>query len=326
MKRFKEILCVVDTGQDSRSLVDRAVTLAGNNQAGLTVINVIDDITVDIQMPEGGLMFEDMRIELVSSRAKQLEELVSTHKENIDIQLKVLSGVPFLEIIREVIRNKYDLVIKNTEKHNWLHHLFGSNDMHLLRMNPCPVWLIKHGSHNSFRCIVAAIDVEDAWPPDKLIIRQELNRQILELAISLALSEFAELHIVHAWETFGEEIMRRAMIYKPKEEINAYVEKVRQQREQDVNDLVKVVIGNQDNGAMDYLKPQTHLVKGRAREIIPELSKQVDADLLVMGTVARTGIPGFIIGNTAETILNEIDCSVLAIKPQGFVTPVTLEE
>jgi hypothetical protein len=36
--------------------------------------------------------------------------------------------------------------------------------------------------------------------------------------------------------------------------------------------------------------------------------------------------PGFIIGNTAETILNQIDCSVLAIKPSGFATAVTLEE
>jgi nucleotide-binding universal stress UspA family protein len=44
-----------------------------------------------------------------------------------------------------------------------------------------------------------------------------------------------------------------------------------------------------------------------------------------MGTVCRTGIAGFFIGNTAEKVLQEIDCSVLAIKPEGFETPVTLE-
>jgi len=44
-----------------------------------------------------------------------------------------------------------------------------------------------------------------------------------------------------------------------------------------------------------------------------------------MGTVARTGIQGFIMGNTAENILNQLDCSVLAVKPPGFVTPVTLD-
>ena len=71
---------------------------------------------------------------------------------------------------------------------------------------------------------------------------------------------------------------------------------------------------------------QTYLVKGDARKEIPLLAKKIGADLVVMGTVARTGIPGFIMGNTAETILNQINCSVLAVKPPGFITPVTLAD
>jgi nucleotide-binding universal stress UspA family protein len=59
---------------------------------------------------------------------------------------------------------------------------------------------------------------------------------------------------------------------------------------------------------------------------IPELVKEHQIDLVMMGTVGRIGIPGFLMGNTAEMILNRIDCSVLAIKPEGFVTPVTLEK
>ena len=45
-----------------------------------------------------------------------------------------------------------------------------------------------------------------------------------------------------------------------------------------------------------------------------------------MGTVCRTGVAGFFIGNTAEKVLSEVNCSVLTIKPEGFATPVTLEE
>jgi len=44
------------------------------------------------------------------------------------------------------------------------------------------------------------------------------------------------------------------------------------------------------------------------------MAKEIGADLVVMGTIARTGIPGFITGNTAESILNQIYCSVLEIK------------
>jgi nucleotide-binding universal stress UspA family protein len=77
---------------------------------------------------------------------------------------------------------------------------------------------------------------------------------------------------------------------------------------------------------LDYLQPLTHLLKGAARKEIPALAKRLAIDCIVMGTVARTGICGFIMGNTAETILEQIDCSVLAIKPPGFVTPVVLED
>ncbi|HRE31359.1 MAG TPA: universal stress protein, partial [Candidatus Berkiella sp.] len=33
-------------------------------------------------------------------------------------------------------------------------------------------------------------------------------------------------------------------------------------------------------------------------------------------------IPGFIIGNTAENVLQKISCSLLALKPNGFISPV----
>ena len=55
-----------------------------------------------------------------------------------------------------------------------------------------------------------------------------------------------------------------------------------------------------------------------------KLAENNQAHMIVMGTVGRTVFPGLIMGNTAETILNDIDCSVLAIKPPDFETPVTL--
>ena len=70
------------------------------------------------------------------------------------------------------------------------------------------------------------------------------------------------------------------------------------------------------------VKPHTRLVKGLARRAIPELAEELQVELIVMGTVGYSGIAGIFIGHTAETILNRIDCSVLAIKPKGFVTPV----
>jgi nucleotide-binding universal stress UspA family protein len=66
------------------------------------------------------------------------------------------------------------------------------------------------------------------------------------------------------------------------------------------------------------------LLKGDAEALIPALAKRKGVELIVMGTVCRTGIAGFIIGNTAENILQQVDCSVLTVKPEGFVSPVKL--
>ncbi len=75
--------------------------------------------------------------------------------------------------------------------------------------------------------------------------------------------------------------------------------------------------------ALEDLKHRIQLLKGEPRVLIPELAQQERINLIVMGTVCRTGIPGFLIGNTAESVLHQVDTSVLTVKPEGFVTPVT---
>ena len=48
--------------------------------------------------------------------------------------------------------------------------------------------------------------------------------------------------------------------------------------------------------------------------------------MVVMGTLSRSGPAGVLIGNTAEKVLARIDCSVLAVKPEAFITPVRISE
>jgi len=323
MKRFNDILCVLEAGQTSKPALERAIALAENNQAGLTVVEVAEDVAVGLEMPEAGPA--DLQTAMVSAREQDLSALVDPYRTRIGIKTKVLTGIPFLEITREVLHNGHDLVIKSPETQDWLDRLFGSDDMHLLRKCPCPVWLIKAQAPKSYRRILAAVDVSDAYPSQELKSRDALNRQILEMASSLALADFAELHVVHAWEAIGEDTMRGAFMKMSEKQVVAYVKQTRLQHATGLNTLLSEVTSHLGEDTVKYLKPQSHLVKGWACKEIPALVKQIEADLVVMGTVARTGIPGFIMGNTAETILNQLDCSVLAIKPPGFITPVTLE-
>ncbi len=325
MKRFKDILCVVDLEKACEPLLERAVALAESNQADLTVVDVVPRVIAGIGMLEGGPISDHLQAEMVAERFVRLESTIKPYRKRIEIQRNVLIGLPFLKIVHEVLRNRRDLVVKIPEASDWLDRLFGSEDMHLLRKCPCPVWLVKSEAPKAYRRILATVDVDDRYQPDELETRHALNRQVLELAGSLALSEFAELHVAHAWDAVGESAMLGAFVYEPEDKVITYVDQVRRQHEASLDGLMREVTRQLGQAAMEYLNPRTHLVKGLARKEIPALAKQINADLVVMGTVARTGVPGFIMGNTAETILNQIDCSVLAIKPPGFITPVTLE-
>ncbi len=323
MKRFKNILCVVASGQSEPAL-ERAVLLAENNQARLTVVDVVEQASLGTNLPCEGLSGEELQQAMTNFHTKKLEALVAPYRERIDLHTSVLQGTPFLAIIRAVLCHNYDLVIKVTETEDWLTRVFGSDDMHLLRKCPCPVWLVKAHSSPNHQRILAAVDVVDMDTDSAAEADRQRNasRQILEMASSLALSNSAELHIVHVWAAIGEGVMRAGFMSSTEEKINTYVEQVRQQHQASIDQLMSGLAERVGQDTLDQLKPEIHLIKGGVRKEVPRLAKQIDADLLVMGTVARTGVPGFIMGNTAESILNQIECSVMAIKPEGFVSPV----
>lgn len=65
-------------------------------------------------------------------------------------------------------------------------------------------------------------------------------------------------------------------------------------------------------------------LKGEPEDVVPKYVDEHAIDLVVMGTVARTGISGLVIGNTAERVLQRLRVSVLATKPPGFTSQVTL--
>lgn len=322
MQRFKNILCVIPPGATDNTALERAAALAENNQACLTVVDVVDEIPANTKLLERVLSAESIQRNIIAEHQRKLSQLTASCNQHIPMQTRVLVGIPFLEVIRQVLHHRYDLVIKTTDNGDFLDQLFGSDDMHLLRKCPCPVWLVKATSPRRYQRIVVAIDVDEDDPAEAQS-RHQLNRQLLQMASSLALSEFAELHIVHAWEAMAESSLHGAFIDASEEQIETYVKEVQRQHRQSLEALVAEITNELGNDTLNYLKPQIQLLKGSPRKEIPAFTQQIEADLVIMGTVARTGIPGLFMGNTAETILNRLDCSVLAIKPPGFVTPVS---
>lgn len=316
MKQFKNILYIAEPGADRQEGLERAVALAENNQARLTVLYVWEGV------PEAVGPLGDLREQLRRRSLERFEEETAPLRGRAaELDALVLFGSTYLEVIREVLRTGRDLVIKSAEGRIALkERLFGSTDMHLLRKCPCPVWLMKSGT-GPYRRIMATVD----FSPSAVREEEEgLNGQILELAVSLAISEFAELHVVHAWEAIAESIMH-VWGDTTSSDITQYVESERRRHQTEFDRLTGKLSGRIGPEALEYVNPRQHMPRGAARHVIPALASDLGADLVVMGTVGRTGIPGLLMGNTAETILNQLECSVLAVKPPGFVSPVQLE-
>ena len=321
MRRFSNILLVVDSGSDNATAFSRATTLARENRAALTVCAVVDEATSELQMASAGISAAELRDMAVTECRKRLDELVEDIEHGISVETTVLVGKTFIEIIRQVLRHNHDLVIKCAEGagvSGLAGKLLGSLDMHLLRKCPCPVWITKSTEQFPYRRILAAVDRD----PEEAV-KDVLNRQILELSSSLALEEGSELHIVHAWQFVGEDTLRSLRSSLSRAEVDEIEAKEVDQRTSWLKGVVTSFIDTAEEEVGQY---HYHLVKGNPRDVVPRTAQELDVDLVVMGTVARTGIAGFFMGNTAETILNQLECSVLTVKPPEFVSPVKLEK
>ena len=320
MKRFSKILLIADAGTEHSAALQCAVALAKNNQASLTLIDIVDSIPAELQIAVTAVTPKELCDIAVAEKREELRRIIRTiADEEIAVEEKVLVGIPFIEITRQVLGDGHDLVIKCAEGAGRVRDiLYGSTDMHLMRKCPCPVWIIKPTERPRHRRILAAVDRD---PEDA--VKDVLNRQILEMSASLALAEFGELHIVHAWRWLLETHFDRAAVSDA--EVGAILAEEASERRRWLENLVNKYGTTADKNSADFPKHQLHVIKGNAKHIIAATARKLDVDLVVMGTVARTGIAGFFMGNTAESTLTQLDCSVLTVKPPGFISPVTLE-
>lgn len=297
---YQNIVCAVDidyTGAialPSLEAIDRSISLTGNGRAELTFLHSLD-------------ISEVSRKELVDwnagpykKRREQLEAVLEKLCKKVEgAKAKLLFGRPWLALIREVLRSEYDLVVLGAARAtSFTKALFGGTSIKLVRKCPCPVWVTKAEEQHAGGVLVA-----HCLTP--------VGRQALAWGAAEAAASNSQLRIVHALKP-----LRGA--FEPTQspnQITAECERRRKQIAAELEDLA-----NAPSSARIMVEV------GTPAELIYKALQDEPTDLLVMGTVARSGVAGLITGNTAETLLPWVDCSLLALKPLDFVTPVKLEE
>jgi universal stress protein E len=253
---------------------------------------------------------------------KVLQDLVQQAKEQgVEAQSKLVPGKGWLEIIRQVLRDRHDLVVVGTRDLTSLRRMiFGNTSMKLLRRCPCPVLVTKPltfasgvlgaGLHRGPGAHVPALNI---------LIATDLkpsSEDALRLGIALARRMNGRVHVLHVVEYKLDEVCNIGLPDATQEEFRR---KVRSQAQEALHAQLEKT---------DYKALGARIDIHLAGDVgLPDVAIQHfihvhDIHLLVMGTIGRGGIRGIMIGNTAERLLPEAHCSVLAVKPPDFVCPV----
>lgn len=217
------------------------------------------------------------------------------------ITARVITG-DILEVVRVAIRENSDLLCKT----------LGDPvlDFKLLRNSPCPVWLSRLDAPPR-RIAVAVAPVSPLATPAEAEETERFNRLLADWGLFMAERFDASLHLVQAAEMpFASFI--RSQDSLSEDYLARSVDEVRQR-----------FIAFAKETKVEGISRELHFEQGDPEEMIPRIVAREDIDLLVIGTVARTGVAGHLIGNIAEHVLNRVACCVLAVKPEGWVSSVT---
>ena len=307
MNTLKNILVIIDTNSESQLALSRALTLARATGARITAFMSIYDFSYEMTTMLSHQERDAMREAVVADRKLWLQQIIDSQYSDYDkIDINVLwHSRPFEAIISTVIKESFDLVVKSTKQHDVLKSLiFTPTDWHLLRKCPCPVLLVKDIRWQDDGRILAAVHTGSDADHHK-----SLNDKILDTATSLAQLINADVHLVNSYPGTPVNIAIEIPEFDP----NEYNSVVREHHENAVSDLANEYDINLSN---------THIEEGLTEDVIPKVSEEINAELLVIGTIGRTGFSAAIIGNTAEHVIDRINCDVLAIKPKGYVSPL----
>lgn len=308
MIQFQKILAVIDPAQEQQVALSRALEIAGKTGASITAFLTIYDFSYEMTTMLSLDEREAMRQAVVDDRTEWLVGLVNDELkgQNISIDARVVwNNRPYESIIYDVIDSNYDLIVKGTQSHDDLKSvIFTPTDWHLLRKAPVPVLLVKDHGWPEDGQIIAAVNVGTEDEAHAL-----LNDKVTQTAKDFANLFSGNVNLVNSYPGTPVNIAIEIPEFDPQ----GYNESVK-------NYHLESMGKHAERFAIDA--EHCHVREGLPEEAIPAVARNLDAELVIIGTVGRLGISAALIGNTAEHVIDSLQCDVLAIKPDGFECPL----
>lgn len=302
MTDFNKILVVIDPSKNEQPALSRAAYLAGRTNASITAFLSIYDFSYEMTTMLSSDEREAMRNGVVTQRKEWLNEVIKPFQDKgMNITAEVTwHNRPYESIISAVEKGGHDIVFKSTHEHHTLKAvIFTPTDWHLLRKSPVPIMLVKDHDWPENGNVVAAVNCGSEDDAHK-----QLDVKITREALALAKAINAKVHLVTAYPGTPVNIAVEIPEFDPRSYTKAMKEHHQKQAQ-----------GHAD--AFGLPDDQVHVKEGLPEDVIPALAEELDAELVVMGTVGRTGLSAALIGNTAEHVIDRLGCDVLALKPDS---------
>jgi universal stress protein E len=223
--------------------------------------------------------------------------------QGVEAQAVLAPGKAWVEIIHQARRDGHDLVVVGARDEGGLRHaLFGGTTQKLLHDCPCPVWVVRRGA---------------AAPPRNILVASNFDppaQEALRLALQLGRRPATTVHLLHVVEYPLDYHWSSGL---PDPQTENYHRQVRTHAERELYAQLK------RSGAAGGEGVQVSVADrhGTPDDAILQFIGDHAVDLLALGTVARHGLSGVLLGNTAERLLPRVGCSVLVARSPAFPGP-----
>jgi universal stress protein E len=292
---FKNVLVIVDKPKHEQTALSRALSLQKVTGAHLHLAAFAYHPMYDQKDIFDTHQRRAIRKEIERQRTQWLrDQVLDARAVFMNITIGVVWTKDIANWTTEHVRaDRYDLVLKSINQTQTLLHT--PLDWQLLRESPVPVLLCTATPWRRTPRILAAVDLRSADHA-----HEALNRKVLDAARLFADLYGADLHCVYALDV--PKVLSDLNIADPR----------RFQREAQQSAMERL-----QGLAADYHVPAAnlHVPMGKIGHAVNRLSTRLKIDLMVMGTTARTGLKGLVIGNSAEKVLVKARSDVLALKP-----------
>ncbi|MGC9402227.1 universal stress protein UspE [Vibrio genomosp. F10] len=309
MSIYNKILVVADINNDQQPALARAIQLASKSTSTSHVMFFLSiyDFSYDMTSMLSSDERDAMRKGVIHQREQWMKKVAEPYLENdIEFEIKVVwHNRPYEAIIAEVFAGSHDILIKGTRTHDILESvIFTPTDWHLLRKCPSPVLLVKNEFWPDDANIIASVHVGSENEA-----HSDLNDRMVKQLQNLSERLNTNSYLVNAYPITPANIT----IELPEFDPSTYTDAVRGHH------LTSMKALRQKHG-MD--EEQTIVEQGLPEDIIPEVANRLNAAMVILGTTGRTGLSAVFIGNTAEHVIDKINCDVLALKPHGYISPL----